>query len=142
MILISPVRYSMCDLIKVSSIFTIAPCWVRMRGSIYAAPIPCGARRDLALESGFGCFVSFVTSTRTQLLPTGMKILLCLSTLHILYPTPSTMMTSIFSVVVVLLAMHSAQAFVVRYVTKNIFSRGAHSTLMLAEIHSTALTII
>jgi hypothetical protein len=56
MILFIPVCYSMCDLIKVSSIFTIAQCWLSVDERLYdiilyAAPILCGARRDLALES-------------------------------------------------------------------------------------------
>jgi hypothetical protein len=55
MILDIPGCYSMCDLIKVSSIFTIAPCWLWSRGSMsYGAPMSCGARRDLALESVLG----------------------------------------------------------------------------------------
>ena len=37
----------MCDLIKVSSIQILA-----VVERLYAAPILCGARRDLALESG------------------------------------------------------------------------------------------
>ena len=37
----------MCDLIKLSSVRILA-----VVERLYGAPIPCGARRDLALESG------------------------------------------------------------------------------------------
>ena len=46
MILEIPECYSMCDLIKLSSIQMMAEV-----ERLYAAPILCGARRDLALES-------------------------------------------------------------------------------------------
>jgi hypothetical protein len=42
----------MCDLIKVSSIQILA-----VVERLYAAPILCGARRDLALESGILCIL-------------------------------------------------------------------------------------
>ena len=47
MILLIPDCYSMCDLIKVLSIQILA-----VVERLYAAPILCGARRDLVLESG------------------------------------------------------------------------------------------
>ena len=43
-----PGETSTCDLIKVCR---ASKFWLWSRGSIRAAPIPCGVRRDLALES-------------------------------------------------------------------------------------------
>ena len=40
-----------CDLIKVSTTVTIAP-FLAVVERLYGAPMSCGARRDLALESG------------------------------------------------------------------------------------------
>ena len=47
MILFISKYYSMCDLIKLSTIRILA-----VVERLYAAPILCEARRDLALESG------------------------------------------------------------------------------------------
>ena len=41
----------MCDLIKLSTTVTIASPVLAVDERLYAAPILCGARRDLALES-------------------------------------------------------------------------------------------
>ena len=80
----------MCDLIKLSTTVTIAPVDERL----YGAPILCGARRDLALESDYGILWStqyILTTTRE-----GTELYTCTSPSRSLYAYQSFTKTRLY----------------------------------------------